>query len=194
MATQKQIAEHLDLSTRSIADLQALGVVPKGGDLDAARVAYIRHLREKAAGRGAGPMAGGLDLAQERAALARSQRTKIDLEIEVLQKTLIPAEQIEREWADIVASARAKLLAIPTRGASLVLAAEDRAEAEQILKSLVYEALDELARDGGADADQGREEDGAPDLEPAPQPDRKRVGQRKPPAKRGKQRGTRAVQ
>lgn len=193
MATQRQIAEHLDLSGRSISDLMALGVIPKGGDLDTARVAYIRHLREKAAGRGAGPMAGGLDLAQERAALARSQRTKIDLEIEVLQKTLIPAEQIEREWADILASARAKLLSIPTRGASLVLAAEDRAEAEQILKALVYEALEELARDGGADADQGSEEEGPPDVQPSPEPERKRVGQRKPPVKRGKQRGTRAV-
>ena len=50
MATQKQIADHLDLSSRWVSKLTKDGVLPsskgRGGyDLDACRVAYIRYLR-----------------------------------------------------------------------------------------------------------------------------------------------------
>lgn len=72
--TQAEIAEHLDMSDRNLRDvLQALGLDHKQVSLSALRVAYIRRLREQAAGR-AGSETGGLDLVQERAALAREQR------------------------------------------------------------------------------------------------------------------------
>lgn len=50
MATQKQIAEHLDLSGRHVRSLLSDGKLPpskgRGGyDLDACRLAYIRYLR-----------------------------------------------------------------------------------------------------------------------------------------------------
>lgn len=50
MATQKEIAAHLDLSTRWISELVKEGVLPsskgRGGyDVDACRLAYIRYLR-----------------------------------------------------------------------------------------------------------------------------------------------------
>ena len=55
MATQKQIGEHLDLSDRSIRYLIARRVFERSRrrtfDVDACRRAYIRHLREIAAGR-----------------------------------------------------------------------------------------------------------------------------------------------
>lgn len=58
MATQAEIGLHLDLSDRSVRDLISRGVLPqsprKALDLDACRIAYIRHLRETAAGRAAG--------------------------------------------------------------------------------------------------------------------------------------------
>lgn len=72
--TQAEIAEHLDMSDRNLRDvLQALDLDHKQVSLSALRVAYIRRLREQAAGR-SGSEAGGLDLVQERAALAREQR------------------------------------------------------------------------------------------------------------------------
>ncbi len=57
MATQKQVGEHLELSDRSIRYLIARGVLERSGrrkfDVDACRRAYLRHLREIAAGRAA---------------------------------------------------------------------------------------------------------------------------------------------
>ena len=72
--TQAEIAEHLDMSDRNLRDvLQALDLDHKQVSLSALRIAYIRRLRDQAAGR-LGEGAGGLDLVQERAALAREQR------------------------------------------------------------------------------------------------------------------------
>lgn len=53
MATQKEIAAHLDMSERNCRDmLKGLGIDWTQATLDDVRVAYIRDLREKAAGRG----------------------------------------------------------------------------------------------------------------------------------------------
>lgn len=52
MATQKEIAKHLDMSERAVRDvLKNLGIEASKTTVDKARVAYIRDLREKAAGR-----------------------------------------------------------------------------------------------------------------------------------------------
>jgi hypothetical protein len=64
MATQAQIAEHLDLSERRVRDLVVEGVLQKGADLDQCRVSYIRYLRGGASGKHTGA---GLKLTDERA-------------------------------------------------------------------------------------------------------------------------------
>jgi hypothetical protein len=51
-ATREQLAEHLDMSVRRLAVLISEGVVPPPGDdrrhdLDAARFAYLDHLRQR---------------------------------------------------------------------------------------------------------------------------------------------------
>lgn len=71
--TQQEIAEHLDMSDRNLRDLlQAVGLDHKQAAMSEIRLAYIRRLREQAAGRMGD--SSGLDLVQERAALAREQR------------------------------------------------------------------------------------------------------------------------
>lgn len=71
--TQQEIAEHLDMSDRNLRDLlQAVGLDHKQAAMSEIRIAYIRRLREQAAGRMGD--SSGLDLVQERAALAREQR------------------------------------------------------------------------------------------------------------------------
>ena len=72
MATVAELAKHLDLSMARVGQLQLADVLPRskgrsGLDLDGCRVAYIRHLREAAAGRG--------DLSAEQAAWRGSKRT-----------------------------------------------------------------------------------------------------------------------
>lgn len=79
MATAAEIAAHLDLSERSVRDLKKRAILPGAGrgdmNPDACRLAYIRHLRSSAAGRGgAGP--GSLEV--ERARLAAAQAEAVE--------------------------------------------------------------------------------------------------------------------
>ena len=88
--TQSEIAEHLDMSDRNLRDLlQVLDLDHKQASLSAIRVGYIRRLREQAAGR-AGSEDGGLDLVQERAALAREQREGQAIKNAVARKEFAP--------------------------------------------------------------------------------------------------------
>ena len=53
MATQKEIANHLDMSDRNLREVLAkLKIKSSKESLDNIRITYIRHLREQAAGRG----------------------------------------------------------------------------------------------------------------------------------------------
>lgn len=88
--TQQEIAEHLDMSDRNLRDLlQSVGLDHKQAAMSEIRVAYIRRLREQAAGRMGGEM-GGLDLVQERAALAREQREGQAIKNAVARKEFAP--------------------------------------------------------------------------------------------------------
>lgn len=142
MATQNQIARHLDLSVRSVASLQADGIIPKDASLDDCRVSYIRNLRERAAGRAA--KGEGLDLTTERALLARAQREKLEREIAAMDRKLIPSEEVEADLIQVFSTIRAKLLALPSRMAPLV-ASSTIPEAHEALKGVIYEALTDLA-------------------------------------------------
>lgn len=203
MPTQVAIAQHLDLSSRSVRELQASGVLPAGASMDECRVAYIRHLRTRAAGRVERPPAATEEeLAAEKLRLTKAQADKTEheaekerLAVEVLLKNLIPADEVEREWTDILAAVRAKMLTIPSKAASRVMAAKSRAEAEAILKSLIWEALAELSKDEGGDGPGEEGEGEVPrDPEPTAGPDSKPVGRSRAKAKSGGQRRTRKVQ
>ena len=87
--TQQEIAEHLDMSDRNLRDLlQSVGLDHKQAAMSEIRVAYIRRLREQAAGR-MGELA-GLDLVQERAALAREQREGQAIKNAIARKEFAP--------------------------------------------------------------------------------------------------------
>lgn len=156
MATQNQIGLHLDLSVRAVASLMADGILQRGWDVDACRVAYIRNLRERAGGR---MSSSGDDLIAAKTRLAEAQADKTELEVKVFKGDLIPAAVVEQEWGMLVSAARAKFLALPSRAADAVMAASNVMEAHEILRKLVYEALGELVRE------QHRDEEGAQDGE-----------------------------
>ena len=90
---QKDIAEHLDLSQPAVSGLMdRLFIDWKTSTIDEIRVAYIRHLREQAAGRAA---SGDLDLATERARLAKEQADKVAMQNAVTRGDLAPVVMIE---------------------------------------------------------------------------------------------------
>lgn len=85
------------------------------------------------------------DYDSERARLTFHQANKTALEESVLKGTLIPAERVESFQCDMVSAFRAKVLAIPTKAAHAILGLDDLSEAQDVLKSFLYEALNELA-------------------------------------------------
>lgn len=93
---QTEVAAHLDLSDRSVRELESKLNLPTDYTLAAFRVAYIRHLREVAAGRAG---TGDLDLATERAGLAREQKERVALQNAVTRKELAPVILIEQVLA-----------------------------------------------------------------------------------------------
>lgn len=132
------------------------------------------------------------DLANERAALARSQRSKLDLETAELRGELVRAEAVEQRWSVLVAAARAKLLALPSRIAQRHAVPGKTAEMQMAIEAIVHEALNELANDRErAPGSRGTPREG--DLGAAAKANGKRVGGRASVHKRGVKRRAREV-
>jgi len=150
MASQRELAEHLDLSVKRISELIRDGILPsKMGrsplNIDVCRIAYISYLRKLG---GYNKRSGTGDIAEEKTKLTAAQARKAELEVEELEGNLIPAQLVEDTWSDYVSNARAKLLGIPSRVAHQVITVDKYAEAELIIKEQVHEALDELSENG----------------------------------------------
>lgn len=111
MLTQKEIGEHLDLDQSQVSRLcQELAIDWKTAGLDPIRIAYIQRLREQAAGRAT---AGDLDLATERARLAREQADKVAMQNAVTRGELTPTVLLEQVLAGTASRIAGILDAIP---------------------------------------------------------------------------------
>ncbi len=109
--TQKKISEHLDMSQAAVSLLMAeLGIDWKAASMDEIRVAYIRRLREQAAGRATN---GELDLATERAGLAKAQRERIEMQNAVTRGELAAVSLIEEVLTKAAGKVAGILDAIP---------------------------------------------------------------------------------
>lgn len=149
MATQAEVGAHLDLSDRSIRELLEKGVLPNARrgalDLDACRVAYIRHLRETAAGRATGPA--GDDLTAERARLAREQADHYALKNATMRLELLPRADITRTVTAAFQIVRDRLSAIPTRLAGPLARMTDPGEVRARLSDAIAAVLVELSEE-----------------------------------------------
>lgn len=147
MATQAEIGAHLDLTDRSIRELLDRGVLPNARrgslDLDACRVAYIRHLREVAAGRAAGPS--GDDLTAERARLAREQADNYALKNAAARLELLPRADINRAVTAAFQHVRDRLVSLPARLAAPLARATEPAEVRARLSDAIHSTLIELS-------------------------------------------------
>ena len=76
--TQQTFGDLVGVSQQAVSELTRAGVLPEGATAGQWLLLYCQRLREQAAGR-LGSAVDGLDLAQERAALAREQRIGIEL-------------------------------------------------------------------------------------------------------------------
>lgn len=148
MATIKELAQHLDLSSVRVHDLFNENILIKSGksggqDMDDCRVRYIRYLRSLSKGKNTSSG----DLNEERTRLTKAQADKAELELQEKEKTLISSEIIQKEWVGYVSNVRSKLLGLPTKLGHNILAAEDYNEAESMIKEAIIDLLRELEED-----------------------------------------------
>ena len=148
MATIKEVAEHLDLSSVRVHDLFNENILIKSGksggqDVDDCRVRYIRYLRSLSKGKNTSSG----DLNEERTRLTKAQADRAELELQEKENELISTDLIKTIWSDYVANVRSKLLALPSKLGHLTQSAESYAEAEAIIKESIYECLEELSED-----------------------------------------------
>ncbi len=150
MATQKELAEHLDLSPQSVTDLVRKGVflINKGRspvNIDACRIAYINFLRKAARYT---KKDGSGDINEEKTKLTAAQARKAELEVEIMEGKLVPIQEVEEFLIERFSNARAKWLGVPSKIAHKVITVDTFAEAEREIKEGIYEGLNELANDG----------------------------------------------
>ncbi|MET3135331.1 phage terminase Nu1 subunit (DNA packaging protein) [Oxalobacteraceae bacterium GrIS 1.11] len=108
--SQLRFGELVGVSQQAVSDLVRRGILATGEPASVWLHGYCSHLREQAAGRAA---AGDLDLAAERAGLARAQRERIEMQNAVTRRELAPVPLLEMALATMGRKVAAILEAIP---------------------------------------------------------------------------------
>lgn len=103
--TQQQFAEMVGISQQAVSDLCKRDVLSTGQNAGEWFKCYCSHLREQAAGRATN---GDLDLASERAALAKAQREKIEMQNDMTRKEFGPIVSLEMGLSDVMARIASK--------------------------------------------------------------------------------------
>lgn len=136
----------------------------------------------------------GSSYEQERTRLTKAQADKTELEVKVLNGSLIPSHKVEEVWGGMLGSFRARCLSIPTKAAHAVISVADLAEAEAILKDYVHEALSELADYDASQYSTRPSGQSGEDRSAAADDDGQPVGGRAPKAKQRGKRGARTLE
>lgn len=139
------ICKLLDLTPQRVNQLVREGIVPRAerGRYELVPVvqSYIRYLRDRAV---KGDVHGD-DYSAHRTRLIKGRADLIEMEKAQALGELIPAQDVEKAWVDVLTNCRAKLLSIPTKTAPEVFAADSLTEVKATLKTAVNEALLELS-------------------------------------------------
>ena len=149
MATQKEIAEYLDLSAPYVSTLVKNGVLPQakgkeGMNKDHCRIAYINYLRSKARMH---LKSGSGDIGEEKLRLVKNQADHKELEVAELSGKLIDTDDVIDLWQDMIANCRSKLLNIAAKVTHQVIGMTEYGEVEDLINDEIHEALNELAKE-----------------------------------------------
>lgn len=99
-AVQAVVAELVGVSKQAINQMISEGKLPEGGSTGGLVLSYCERLRDQAAGR-LGSELGGLDLVQERAALAREQRLGIEIKNALARSEFAPVSLLSEVLATV---------------------------------------------------------------------------------------------
>lgn len=139
------LCELLGISPAMLTELKKRGIAVHYShdayDLAATVNAYVTHLRGTASGRGGEEHVA--NLTAERARLAREQADSQAMKNAAMRGELVKAEEVTREWAELLRKVRMRVLAVPSRirGALPHLTPGDLATLDREIRT----ALEELA-------------------------------------------------
>ena len=159
--TAAEFSNLIGVAIRNVRDLAAKGVMVPGkkrGEFltGPSLLAYVEDMRNKAAGRAT---ANGVNLADERALLAREQRIEQERKNKVAAGEMISVDEAKEGWSRIGAAFRSAVLGLPSRIRAVVpsLTPHDgQAIAEQCREVLGLVA-DELESGGHVAGSRGSE-------------------------------------
>lgn len=145
MASQSEISSKLGINVATFKDFVARGIIEERDrgqyTLEECAKQYLSHLREIAAGR---MTADGLNLADERARLAKEQADAKEMENMVERGELLYMDDVIKDFEDQLMNCKTKLLATPTKIAAEVFASRDVQEVQELMEEAIKDALSEL--------------------------------------------------
>jgi hypothetical protein len=174
--TQTEAAALLSVAPRTLRDWHD---APRNPDATYSGPALVAYYLEKQTG-------SALDLNREKARLTKEQADLTSLKNAIARGDVIPSSQAVAQWSTHITAARAKLLAMPTKLGPQLIAINDVNTIAEIIKSAVYESLDELA--------QWSPSEGSDTVEVAPEVDSESMGGSGAPPKQRKQRRARRME
>jgi phage terminase Nu1 subunit (DNA packaging protein) len=149
-ASAKAAADHLCVNATTFSSYLNKGIIErqprhKGYDLDLIRAQRFKYLENLAAGRSGDD--GGQALSRQRARLAQAQAVREEMKTATLTGHLVSTEAVgrilDREFRNI----RERFLSMPGAQSDRLTpyTPKDRAEIFNILRDVVYEALNDVA-------------------------------------------------
>lgn len=148
--TQQQIADHLDLSQKSVSQfLDQTKLDWRNASIDQVRIEYIRNLRAQAAGHRSED---GLDLVRERVLTEKVDRELKQLTLAEKKGLLINVAQLEPELMQMVSAFRSELLSRDDKLKAALDALYGIDVDLQFLNDHTHAALKHLSRYDGSSA------------------------------------------
>jgi len=140
-AKQRIFADLVGVAPQAISSLVQGSILTREQTIGEWLLEYTKHLRKRAAGHVSEE---GLDLVQERAALAREQRESAALKNAEMRGELVRAEEIYRELYTLTRTARNGLLTIADRISVEVAAESDHHTVHEMIENEVETVMAEM--------------------------------------------------
>lgn len=144
--TAVEIGTLLGISSAMVSRLASEGVLPRAGrgEYEAAACvqAYVRYRLGNAAKED--PTARGL--MSERSRLIKAKADAAEREARVRAGELVEADEIEAAWVSVITTARNRLRLIPSKVAPRVIGMKSPADAQELLRKEIDDALNAIAQ------------------------------------------------
>lgn len=139
------IAKLFGLTTRRVQQLSAEHVIPKAErgryELVPAVQGYIKYLKDRAIG---GDIGAG-DESEHKRRLLKARADIAEMEAERLAGDLVPTEEVERVWTDIMGRVKTRMQAVAPKASPLTSVDNTTQGNHEIIETFINEGLAELA-------------------------------------------------